>query len=268
MVKLSISGLRTPLFVPANRPERFVRAATSGADAVILDLEDSVDPSAKSCARQTLVCDFTNIPVIVRINGAGTPWHDEDLAAVGRLPFAAVLVPKAESSTLPEIVDRLRGREIIALVETARGIADARDIATQNAVTRLAFGSIDFAADIGCAFNSKALLCARTELVIASRLAGLPGPIDGVTPNISDPSIVLRDAQNAQELGMTGKLCIHPSQIKCVSQGFRPTTAQVEWAKRVIDAGEGAVALEGEMVDEPVRLRARAILADREIDSQ
>ncbi|MEO1986445.1 MAG: CoA ester lyase [Martelella sp.] len=257
---VSLDLIRAPLFVPANRPERFAKAAATETDAVILDLEDAVGPDVKDAARAELRCDFTSKPVLVRINARGTSWHEADLAAVRTLPVAGVILPKAEEDT--EAVCRLLDGRIplLALIETARGLAHARSIAALPGVARLVFGSIDYCADLGCAHERDILLPARSELVLAARLASRPGPIDGVTARLDDPSETRSDAEHARALGMTGKLCIHPAQVPEVLKGFAPTAQEIEWAEHVLGAGEGAVAVDGAMIDEPVRLRARHIL--------
>lgn len=256
---VSLTAARTALFVPATRPERIAKAAASGADAIILDLEDAVAPSEKDMARANLAAMRADLPLLLRINGIGTPWHDQDLAAARALPFAAVMLPKAED---PEKIAALQlGLPIVALIETATGLARAREIATLPGLVRLAFGSVDYAADLGLAHSREPLLAARTELVLAARLAGLAAPFDGVTVALDDPEEAGRDAAHARAMGMTGKLCIHPSQIAPVAQAFAPTAAEIDWAHRVLASGDGATRLDGAMVDEPVRLRARAILA-------
>lgn len=259
---VSLETLRAPLFVPANRPDRFAKAAASGACAVILDLEDAVAVEAKDAARAALACDFTDLPVLVRVNPAATPWHTADVEAAAALPFAAVMLPKAECPDAVAEVAQRAGRPILPLIESARGLAAAREIAACPDVPRLAFGSIDFCADIGCEHLRETLRSVRLELVIASRLAGIAAPIDGVTTDLSDPEITEDDSRHARSLGMTGKLCIHPRQIAPIRIGFAPTAAERDWAARVLASADGAVAVDGAMVDEPVRLRARAILAN------
>lgn len=249
-----------PLFVPGNRPERFEKAAQSGADAIIIDLEDAVPPELKIAARNSLSAVDAGIPALVRINALGTAWSQEDQAAVKGRNFAAVVVPKAEATEPFEDLCRNLGVPVIALVESARGLADARRLAAIPHVSRLAFGSIDFCADIGCDHDHDALLFARSELVLASRLAGLAAPIDGVTTSIDDEALIRSDARNARRLGFGGKLCIHPRQIRAIQAGFAPDEAEVIWACKVLTGGEGAVAVDGTMVDEPVRIRARTIL--------
>ena len=252
-----------PLFVPASRPERFAKAAASGADAVILDLEDAVRPEDKASARQAVTTAFTRLPVVLRINGAGTSWHGADLDVAMAVRPAAVMVPKAEfSPALQAIGERAarRGVGVIALIETARGIVHAERIAAITGVSRLAFGSVDYAGDLGCVHTRPALAHARAQLVLASRLCERTPPLDGVTTEIEDGSRVEDDARHARELGFGGKLSIHPRQIRPVLDCWKPTAAEIQWASRIV-ATEGAVAIDGEMVDEPVRARARAILA-------
>ncbi|WP_372611182.1 CoA ester lyase [Halomonas sp.] len=259
----NLTSIRSPLFVPANRPDRFGKAATSGADAVILDLEDAVAADAKVDARTALSCDFTTLPIIVRINANDTAWHGDDLKAVLGLPIAAVMLPKSEDpAQIAAVVAALAGHApILALVETARGIANARTIAALPGVSRLIFGSVDYCADLGCAHVREALLAARCELVLASRLASIAAPIDGVTTQLDDPDVTEGDARHARDLGMTGKLCIHPSQVDVVQEVFVPSAVEIDWANRVLASGDGATTVNGAMVDEPVRIRARTILA-------
>lgn len=249
-----------PLFVPANRPERFAKAADAGADAAILDLEDAVAADAKDAARAALRADFATVPVLVRVNGLGTPWHAADMAALAGRAFAAVMVPKAEAGEAFTALCAAAPIPVVALVETARGLADARRIAQTAHVARLAFGSIDFCADLGCAHGRDALLAARSEVVLASRLAGLVPPIDGVTTAIDDADAVCGDARHARDLGFGGKLAIHPRQITSIRAGFAPDAAEIAWARKVLASGDGAAAVDGAMVDEPVRIRARVIL--------
>jgi citrate lyase subunit beta/citryl-CoA lyase len=260
-IMVEISAIQAPLFVPANRPDRFCKAAQSGTDAVILDLEDAVSAAEKDAAREALNLGFTELPIIIRINAVDTRQHDADVAAVSRLRPSAVMLPKAEDpERVAAFARRLNDIAIIALVETAEGIACARQIAVTSGVVRLAFGSVDYCADLACEHLREVLLPVRAELVLASRLAGIAAPIDGVTVQLDDLSISEGDAIHARTLGMSGKLCIHPKQIDTVKQAFAPSNAEIEWAYRVLRSGDGAIAVDGAMVDEPVRIRARAIL--------
>jgi citrate lyase subunit beta/citryl-CoA lyase len=259
-----ILSLRAPLFVPANRPERFSKAAASGADAIILDLEDAVAKEDKNAAREAIDCSFTDLPVIVRINASDTEWYDNDLAALRQLLVAAVMLPKAQDpSAVAELARMFIGRApILALIETAKGLAAAREIAAVQNVERLVFGSVDFSADLGLEHTREPLLFARSELVLASKLAGISAPIDGVTVDLEDPSETESDAAYAKSLGMGGKLCIHPKQVRPVLGAFKPSEAEIAWAKRVLASGDGVASIDGAMVDEPVRMRARSLLAN------
>ena len=256
------------LFVPADRPERFAKALEAGADAVVIDLEDAVASARKAMARDGLsmaaaMIASASCPVILRLNARGDMEHEADCKAAATLELAAVMLPKAEKSEDVAAVGAAVGRPVIALVESALGLAAARALA--RAAGRLAFGSIDFAADLGCAHEREALLAARSELVIASRLAGLAPPLDGVTTAMRDADRVRADAAYAAMLGFGGKLLIHPAQVAPARDGFQPSAEEVAWAERVLAAGDGAAAVDGAMVDAPVRLRAERILqrADR-----
>ncbi|WP_445503833.1 HpcH/HpaI aldolase/citrate lyase family protein [Microvirga sp. G4-2] len=249
-----------PLFVPGDRPERFEKAAAAGADAIIIDLEDAVAIEAKDKARAALRGGFTPLPILVRVNGIGTPWHEADMAALAGHDFTGVIVPKAEASDAFETLCAGSPFPVVALIESARGLADARRIASTCNVARIAFGSIDFCADLGCTHIRESLLVARSELVLASRLAGLVAPIDGVTTVIGDAALISSDSRHARDLGFGGKLCIHPRQVEAIRAGFAPDQTEVTWACRVLASGDGAAAVDGAMVDEPVRIRARSIL--------
>ncbi|MBB6122989.1 HpcH/HpaI aldolase/citrate lyase family protein [Sphingobium subterraneum] len=255
----ALGSLIAPLFVPANRPERFGKAAASGADAVILDLEDAVAADAKDVARDNLRALALDVPVIVRINGVDTPWHAEDCAALEGMTLAAVILPKAER--VDDLARISVVAPVLALVETARGLAQARALAQSGYAARLAFGSVDYAADLGCDHEWETLYAARAELVLASRLGNLPAPLDGVTTDVTAPDSAARDARAARSLGFGGKLLIHPVQVQPVFDAFLPSAQEMEWARTVLSSGDGAVNVNGAMVDEPVRIRARAILA-------
>jgi len=259
------STLALFLFVPADRPDRWAKAFAAGADAVILDLEDGVAASAKPGARRALregrdAIDAAPCPILVRVNARSSDDYSLDLDAVRDLGLAGVMLAKAETAADVEATSAATGAPVVALIETARGLAAARLIAA--ACARIAFGSIDFAADLGTAHTPAALASARSELVLASRLADRPAPIDGVTTSIKDPDLVRADAAHACELGFSGKLLIHPAQIAPAMDGFRPSDDDVAWAERILSArgALGAAVVDGAMVDAPVFLRAEQIL--------
>ncbi len=259
------STLALFLFVPADRPDRWAKAFAAGTDAVILDLEDGVAASAKPGARRALregrdAIDAAPCPILVRVNARSSDDYSLDLDSVRDLGLAGVMLAKAETAADVEATSAATGAPVVALIETARGLAAARLIAA--ACARIAFGSIDFAADLGTAHTPAALASARSELVLASRLADRPAPIDEVTTSVKDPDLVRADAAHACELGFSGKLLIHPAQIAPAMDGFRPSDDDVAWAERILSArgALGAAAVDGAMVDAPVFLRAEQIL--------
>lgn len=256
---------RSWLFVPGDRADWFDKAVASGADVVVLDLEDAVAPDGKDDARSA-VAQWLRAPgssACVRVNAVGTPWHATDLAAVAGLPgLAAVLVPKAEDPGALTSVAEQAGVPVVALVESALGVHRAVEVAGAPGVARLAFGSIDYALDLGSSEDAEALLLARSTLVLASRVAGLPAPVDGVTAALDDDAQTVADARAARRLGFGGKLCIHPRQVGAVNAAMAPDEAEIADAAAVVDtAGDGrAVRVGGRMVDAPVLARAREVL--------
>jgi len=258
--------LTTALFVPADRPERFAKAAASGADAIVVDLEDAVAPAAKDAARQALPAHLpATLPVLVRVNAAGTPWHDGDVALVVARPGLGLMLPKAEDPDRVAALGRRLGpgRALVPLIETALGIHRAVDIARAAGVTQLAFGPADYCNDIGSDDGPEALLLARSTLVLASRLGNLPAPLDGPCFDFRDPARTGDEARHARGLGFGGKLAIHPAQVPWIEAAFAPGEAEIAWARRVVAAGGegGAAGVGGSMVDAPVVARARRILA-------
>ncbi|MBP0599540.1 CoA ester lyase [Herbaspirillum sp. LeCh32-8] len=261
----------TYLFVPANRPDRYAKALDSGADAAIVDLEDAVAPSLKEEARATLtqwLRDNGAQPRLwVRVNAADTPWHVDDVAALAGLEIAGVVLPKAEDAqVVSAIAARQTSWRVIALIETAAGIAAMRDIARADGLLRMAFGSIDLQVDLGmqCDATESELTHLRVEMVLASRLAGIAPPIDGVTTSFDDIAFLVAAVQRSLHLGFGAKLCIHPKQVAAVNEGFRPSEAELEWARAVMAAvarsDGGAISLAGKMIDKPVILQAQRFL--------
>lgn len=258
---------RSFLFVPGDRPERFSKAYASGADVVILDLEDGVKPDRKAFAREAISGWLSpEHPVHVRVNGARTEWFEADLAVAARAGVAGVMLPKAETAAQIGLVSKaVQGKVgVLALVETVLGILDARPLAAAPGVERLAFGSVDFQLDSGIQGDGDELLYARSRLVLASRAAGILAPLDGVTTDLDNPERIAADVERARRLGFGGKLCIHPRQVEAVNKGFRPSEREIAWARAVVEAadaaGAGAIRLGGEVVDRPVVERAKAML--------
>lgn len=255
-----------PLFVPGDKPERIVKAWASGCDAVIIDLEDAVDPANKDRARADVrdaMANRADTTTYLRINSVDTQWYKDDVALLADLDFDGVVLAKAETATvLQDLRSAIQpGTKIIALVENALGLANVRAIAAD--CDRIAFGSIDYCADLGIAHTQTALLHARSEIVLASRLAEIAAPIDGVTTAIKETSVVEADAVHSSELGFAGKMLIHPAQISPARQGFYPSEKDIHWAERVIksQSDTGAASLDGHMVDAPVLIKAQKILS-------
>lgn len=258
---------RSYLFVPGNRPERFAKACESPADVVIIDLEDAVSVDQKVHARESVSAWLSaDSPVYVRINGTDTEWFEGDLAAVVRPGLAGVVLPKAETrEQMLMLANKLPAEmRIVPIIETALGVWNVLEIAKSPKVERLAFGSVDMQLDIGCSGDNESFLYSRSSLVLASRIAGILPPLDGVTVALDDAEQLLSDIQNALKLGFGGKLCIHPKQAGQINNGFLPGEKEVEWAKAVVKAveesGDGAVRLGGNMIDRPVIERARRVL--------
>lgn len=262
---------RSYLFVPGDRPERYAKARAAGADAVIVDLEDAVAPEAKPRAREALAAALDEAaPIIVRVNAAGTPWFADDLELCRHPGVAAIMLPKAEGIDAACAVVEVTYKDVLAIIESARGVEQARQIASVPGVMRLVFGSVDLALDLGidCAPDGAEteLLAFRSQLVLASRLAGLAAPVDGVSTAIDDLQRLQADAERARRLGFGAKLCVYPKQLAIVQAVFTPTPERLDWARRVCKAfasvGGAAVAVDGQMVDLPVVQRARAVLRD------
>jgi citrate lyase subunit beta/citryl-CoA lyase len=267
---------RSYLFVPADRCDRLQKAFASGADAVVADLEDAVPPEGKDRARDALAewleqprSRASGPPLVVRINAASTPWFMSDVALCRRNGVQAVMLPKAENAALVSTTHAASGlKPVIPLVETAEGFENLRALAHARGVSRLAFGALDFCLDLGLLALEEAddgLSSFRLQMVMASRLAGLAAPIDGVTVNIQDDALVTGQAAQARRLGFGAKLCIHPRQVALVNAALSPSDAELAWARRVMDAmadaGAAATAVDGKMVDRPVLARAEAWLA-------
>lgn len=270
----AIKLARSALFVPADRPERFAKAASSGADAIVLDLEDGVSPAAKDAARNAVLTDLSEARpgmVILRVSHISTEAGLLDLLGLrhaANLP-TAIMLPKVESSTEIGIVQSHLARSgqtlpVIALIESARGLAQADEISAHPAVAALALGGADLAADLNAAFAWEPLLFARGRIVqaaAAARLAAWDVPF----LDLNDPGGLTRETLASKALGYSGKLAIHPAQIAPINAAFSPDADQVARAHRIIAAFEaasgGVVVVDGRMVDLPVVQAARRVLA-------
>ena len=272
-----IELLRSILFVPATRPDRFAKALASGADAVVFDLEDSVETARKAEAREGLGRSLDGIPAtaalrFVRVNAAGSPWIDDDLAAVrGMHGVNAIVLPKAESpDDVAHAAAALPSRRVVPLLESARGILHAAAIAQANAaIPAILFGAEDLTAQLAIprTIDGDELLFARSQVVLAAAAAGAE-PVDAVFIDLEAADALRRDALRARALGFRGKMAIHPNQIAAINEVFSPSADEIADARGVVDAydtaaarGEGVIRYAGVMVDMPIVMRARRVLA-------
>ncbi len=276
----------TWLYVPGDRPDLYAKAAESGADVVILDLEDAVVPAHKNDARAS-VCSWLPYAepgsVEVRVNAVGTPWVADDLESLADLPaLRAVRVPKVESAADVRAAAELLAAPqagISCLIESARGVESAFEIATAHPrVASIGLGETDLASDMGVASDlggsgGEALGWCRSRLVVAARAAGLEPPAMSVYPHVDDLDGLARSCHRGRDLGFRGRAAIHPRQVPVIRDAFRPGPDEVADAQLLInalaqgiDAGRGVVALpDGRMIDAAMIGRARRILDDASI---
>ncbi|ABE36459.1 hpcH/HpaI aldolase/citrate lyase family protein [Paraburkholderia xenovorans LB400] len=268
MPKSSLFPNQSFLFVPGNRPERFEKALASGADAVIIDLEDAVPPDAKDDARNAVASWVSpDRPVLVRVNASDTPWFAQD-ARLGHLRgIAGMVLPKTGSAD--DVITLIAGSRaripVYPMIETGKALWNALEIAKAPFVKQLLFGTLDFIADIGMSGHGEELAAFRSQLALVSRVAGLEPPIDGVSPDIGDAGQLIKETLAGKRLGFGGKMCIHPKQVSIVNQCYRPSDAELEWAHTVLEAVGNAsgtvITVDGKMVDRPVVLRAERMVA-------
>ena len=259
----------TGLYVPGDRPERFAKAVATGAQLVILDLEDAVAAGHKEAARQHVVdwlaSDESKPPFVeVRVN-AGDAADLEALAAV--TSDFAVRLPKVESPGDVDAALSVLGREVpvAALIETALGLEAAAAISAHSAVMSVGLGEADLAGDLGSA-DDAVLDWARVRLLVAARAAGKPPPMMSVYADIRDLEGLAADTRRGKAMGFVGRTAIHPSQVPVITTAFTPTATEVAWASDVLAAtaaGGVTTLTSGEMVDPAMRRRAEAILALR-----
>ena len=270
--------LRSLLFAPAVRPDLLRKMPRTGADAIVIDLEDATPPEAKDTGRvemRSAVADLAGqLPVLVRVNDDTTPWHDDDLDSLPTEGLAGIVVPKIETiAGLDSLAERLTARgldmSVIGGVETALGVADARPLLAHDVISAGYFGAEDFIADLGgvrTASNDE-VAYARAQIALAGRLADVT-VIDQIVADFTDDDRCRRECLEARAMGYGGKLCIHPSQVSIANAAFLPSSEEIDRARRLLEAyddakaqGVASVAFEGQMVDEPVARQARRVLA-------
>ncbi len=263
----------TALYVPGDRPDRFDKAVISGADVVIVDLEDAVAPAAKSAAREAVGSWLTGRPataVQVRINGAGTPYHDDDLRAVeGTHRSVGVRIPKADSvQRLAALAVRLPDRPLHVLVESAAGVEVLAELARSTGVASVGLGEADLASELGLV-DDEPLAWIRTRLVVAARAAGLPPPMMSVWTDLLDLDGLRTSCAAGRRRGFLGRAAIHPRQLAVIVEAFTPTSSEVDAARAVLTAldaaerrGDGVAVLGGgRMVDAAMRSAAERTVA-------
>ncbi len=271
--------LRSLLFCPAVRPDLIAKGPGTGADGIVIDCEDATPPDAKAEARATARQATDELSgqgplVFVRINAVPTEWFADDVRAALADGLDGVVVPKVETlEQLDAIAAALDDAGLLELpvllgLETVLGVADARGLLAHPRSAGAYFGAEDYIADLGgvrTAGNAEVAL-ARAQVAIAGRLAGVP-TLDQIVADFRDDDRFEREAAEARAMGHRGKLCIHPKQVALANAGFVPSAEEVDRARRLLEAhaeaaakGLGAVAFEGQMIDEPLAAQARAIV--------
>ncbi|OZM70439.1 CoA ester lyase [Amycolatopsis antarctica] len=266
------ASLRSLLFAPGKDEAKLRKALASGADAVIADLEDAVPPPEKGAARATTTRVFAEEPVrclrFVRVNGAGTEWLGDDLAALREVGVDGLMVPKATPAAIEALGPE--GPPVIALIETAAGVRLAHETAAHPRVAALMLGGADLAAEANLEVrpDGQELLFARSTLVFASVEAGIRAPFDVVHLDVRDDEAQRAEATLARSVGFGGKACVHPAQLDGVHSVFTPTADETGHARTVLAVYEEAMArgdsvalLNGKLIDPPIVLRAQATLA-------
>jgi len=246
------------LFVPATQPERYGKALASGADGVIIDLEDAVGLDDKAKAREILKNTWPSISIdqkhriVVRCNAPGSSFYAADLVLAKELQVRHLMIPKTESRDhINGAAEELKTTAFIPMIETPLGLHHLNEIASAEQVLRLALGNLDMQVELGisCDDNETEIDTARFMLVLAST---------------DDEPRIFAHAQKAKRFGFGAKLCIHPKQIPIIKRAFSPTVEEISWAKRVLAADNAsngqAVKVDGKMVDRPVVMLAHRIL--------
>ncbi|MCY1289157.1 (3S)-malyl-CoA thioesterase [compost metagenome] len=263
--------IRSALFVPGSRPERFAKALAVGADAVIVDFEDAVEAELKAQARDNLASFLASHPEVrvwVRVNAAAHAEFAADLAfCQAQSGIAGLLLPKAESAAEVRRAAQT-GKPLWPLLESAAGVLALAEIAACAGVQRLTFGALDLAVDLGLAAGTAAaeamLDQLRFALLLHSRANGLQPPLDTVYPAFDDEAGFAAAIRRGRDMGLFGALCIHPKQVAVLHAALAPSAEELDWARRVVEAaasGAAAFKIDGKMVDAPVISRARRLLA-------
>ena len=260
------------LFVPGNRPERFEKAASAGADLICIDLEDSVPGDQKDEARNTVLTSLAKLEgknTAIRINGLKTKAGLSDLLALVESEHrpSLILLPMIESAAEVEIAQAIIGDKIdglIPLVETVKGLRAGDEIAASAGVTAMMFGGGDFSAQLGTKLEWEPLLVARSQFIMCCASANIAA-VDVPYTDMSDAVGLEEECKMAKQLGFTAKAAIHPKQVATIKTVLRPSDAEIAEAKAAIaaydEAGGKAISYNGHMLEAPIMERYRRMLA-------
>ncbi|QEE61485.1 CoA ester lyase [Salinibacterium sp. dk2585] len=254
------------LFCPADRPERFAKAAER-ADAVILDLEDAVGEAHKAAAREAVIASSLDPDrTILRINSTRSDHFEADLDTLARSGYSTVMVPKVMT---PEELALLAPYRVVSLIESARGVLAAPEIAALPHVVGLFWGAEDLTVSLGGTSSRGAdgryrdvVRVARSNILLAARANG-KAAIDAINVDFTKLDSLAAEAADAAASGFSATACIHPAQAETIRAAYRPTQEQLDWAQRVVDGAagtQGAFSVDGAMIDEPVIRHAEALL--------
>ena len=274
----SLAHSKTWLFVPATRIDRVEKAFASGADAVIVDLEDAVAQADKAQARAALK-DYYDAqheaksyrPIWLRINQASSAEFAKDLALCQQLPkLAGILLAKAEQAADIEKVNQETGLPVIAVIENAIGLYRADEIAKARGMVAFSYGFLDLCNDlqvqVGTASADIIANQIRYQLILTSKVHRLLAPIDSVYADFNDSAGLHKRVQLWSQMGMSGMLCIHPKQVDIVKEALQPTESEIEFAQRVVAeyerSGQAIFKVDGNMVDAPVIERSHHLLSN------
>jgi citrate lyase beta subunit len=263
------------LFTPGTAREQLHRSLETRADALIWDLEDSVHPGEKDSARSAVrdVLDSFDKPprrtIFLRVNAVGTPWFEADAKLATHRAVRGLVLPKAEGAEQIEAAMALaNGAEIIAIIETARGLRNLEHTLEPGHVSGVALGALDLALDLGLTLTESGLelLYSRSRIATLARAANVEGIYDSVFPDLENTSVLRRQAESVKNMGFTGQLAIHPRQLEIINAVYSPSQQEIEWATRVLQAADssernvqGVFMLDGQMIDRPVMEQARRL---------
>jgi len=264
MTAADLSLVRSILFLPASNPRAIQKAREAGADLVVLDLEDAVKPEDKDRARDAAVAAVATdwpMPVAIRINGVGTEWHGPDLLAATHCAADIVVVPRVEDKDELAFVRTQSGKPIAAMVETAKGVLVAPDL-TANCAALIA-GTNDLRSSLHLQLDAgRSGISASLQLIVlAARAAGI-AVFDGVYNKLDDLDGFAAEAAEGRALGFDGKSLIHPSQIEPCHRAFAPSEAELDRARRLVEAfNGGAERFDNEMIERMHVAQAERLLA-------